>query len=92
MTVVESVQAMERLLFRVYFVKYYSDHADMTIINIILIFINIIDGVIGVLINDEFVEESNFSVTEIVMKVKVHGHGEAGWLVKVTEVTEDEPQ
>ena len=44
------------------------------------------------LINDEYVEESNFSVTEIVMKVKVHGHGEAGWLVKVTEVTEDEPQ
>ena len=44
------------------------------------------------LVNDEFVEESNFSITEIVMKVKVQGHGEAGWLVKVTEVTEDDPQ
>ena len=31
-TIVESVLTMERLLFRIYFVKYYSDHADMTII------------------------------------------------------------
>ena len=42
--------------------------------------------------NQWWVRWSNFSVTEIVMKVKVQGHGEAGWLVKVTEVTEDEPQ
>ena len=40
-----------------------------------------------VLINDRYAKVT--SITEIVMKVKVQGHGEAGWLVKVTEVTED---
>ena len=38
---------------------------------------------------DEFSEESNFHISEVLMKVKLHG-SEAGWILKISEVTEDE--
>ena len=47
---------------------------------------------IGVLIGNEFNEESNFNILEIVLKVKVQGVGEAGWLARVVEVTEDDSE
>ena len=47
------------------------------------------DGVIGVRIGSEFVEESNFHISDVVMKVKICG-SEAGWVVKIAEVTEDQ--
>lgn len=47
---------------------------------------------IGVLIGNEFNEESNFNILEIVLKVKVQGVGEAGWLARVVKVTEDDSE
>ena len=61
-----------------------------TCLNIHMIVQWYVDLHVLVLINDRYAKVA--SITEIVMKVKVQGHGEAGWLVKVTEVTEDEPQ
>lgn len=50
-----------------------------------------IGGVVGVFVGDTFIEESNFEITEIVMKVKL-SHSEAGWLAKVVEVTNTDSQ
>ena len=47
------------------------------------------DGVIGVCMGDDFSEESNFHISKVLMKVKMRG-SEAGWVVKISEVTEDE--
>ena len=48
-----------------------------------------LDGVIGVRVGNEFSEESNFHISEVHMKVKLRD-SEAGWIVKISEVTEDE--
>lgn len=48
-----------------------------------------LDGVIGVRVGNEFSEESNFHISEVLMKVKLRD-SEAGWIVKISEVTEDE--
>ena len=36
-----------------------------------------------------FSEESNFHISEVLTKVKLRG-SEAGWIVRISEVTEDE--
>ena len=48
-----------------------------------------LDGVIGVRMGDEFIEESNFHISQVLMKVKLRD-SEAGWIVRISEVTEDE--
>lgn len=40
------------------------------------------DGVF--ILNDEFVDESNFHISQVKMKVKIPG-AEAGWIVTVSE-------
>lgn len=47
------------------------------------------DGVIGCKLPTGFVEESNFYISEVKMKVKVKGK-EAGWIVAVSDVTSEE--
>lgn len=44
------------------------------------------DGVIGCQLATGLVEESNFHISEVRMKIKVRGM-EAGWIVSVSEVT-----
>ena len=50
-----------------------------------------LDGVIGVCVGDEVREESNFHISQVLMKVKLHD-SEAGWIVRISEVTEDEQE
>ena len=45
----------------------------------------VMGGVIGTCVDDEFSEESNFRISEVVMKVKMSG-SEAGWIVRISEV------
>ena len=47
------------------------------------------DGVIGCQLPSGFVEESNFYISEVKMKIKVKGK-EAGWIVAVSDVTSEE--
>ena len=48
------------------------------------------DGVMGIDIgNGKFSEESNFHIDQVVMKVKIKGM-EAGWIVRVSDVTGEE--
>ena len=55
-------------------------------------FINFLDGVIGVMVHPStFIEESNFYISEVVLKVKIR-NSEAGWVVRVSEVTGEEAQ
>ena len=48
-------------------------------------------GVIGAFCGDEFTEESNFVISQVVMKVKLP-NSESGWIVKIKEVTDDDEQ
>ncbi len=51
--------------------------------------LHIIDGVMGCMTNGTFVEESNFHISEVRMKVKIPGV-EAGWIVRVSDVLSEE--
>ena len=42
-------------------------------------------GVVGVCVGDKFSEESNFHISQVLMKVKLSG-SEAGWIVNISEV------
>lgn len=48
-----------------------------------------IDGVLGCQLQGGFVEESNFHISEVKMKIKIKGM-EAGWLVAISDVTGEE--
>lgn len=48
-----------------------------------------VDGVIGFQLPHGFVEESNFYISNVKMKIKVKGM-EAGWIVSVSDVTSEE--
>lgn len=50
-----------------------------------------VDGVIGCLLSTGFVEESNFHISEVKMKIKTK-RMEAGWIVAVSDVTSEERQ
>ena len=39
--------------------------------------------------DDSFSKENNFHISKVIMKVKVH-QSEAGWVVRIAEVTEDD--
>ena len=53
---------------------------------------NYTDGVLGCeLPNGTFVEESNFHISSVRMKIKIRGM-EAGWIVRVSDVLEEAEQ
>ena len=50
----------------------------------------VLDGVLGCeLPNGSFVEESNFYISSVKMKIKI-SNVEAGWIVTVSDVVEEE--
>ena len=52
---------------------------------------NFTDGVIGCICNSVFVEESNFHISHVRMKIKVRGK-EARWIVSISDVSEESDQ
>lgn len=58
----------------------------------LIIFYCITDGVLGCeLPNGSFVEESNFHISSVKMKIKIKGM-EAGWIVTVSDVLGEEAE
>ena len=52
-------------------------------------FFTLSDGVIGCELNGSFSEESNFNISYVKMKVKIRGN-EAGWIVGITDVLDEQ--